>query len=588
MSSANLPSTLSISEHGIRTQKIDDPDLVAKQLQEAAFELIGPNKFEKRRQSRYDDDNPIVATVEIDEGANEVEISARDHVGVTPLTPSSSLEIQPKIDWDQVFNVFLEVHRYERTFDYHGVPITNFLADSKDLEDIYLIVAANYLRNLQPILRHGLIRSFRSRRIDAVDAHGRIDIKKSIWNYKSGIPKQHFITKEPDYNIPANRLIHAAGKYLLTLFRHNAPSDAHRGYYSIFSDVRDKVEYLESRGISSELSDIEEYRRITVGMLPPQRGYYGEAIRISKTILLSATGRPLTGGEEQLTMDYLINMDSLFQDYSQIVLERQAKKITDQSLDEDLNIEIKDGPSYAPFEDIRTNIEPDHIVCKNGEFVAVLDTKYYSDGRDPTRNLENRKQMYRYSTILGIDEMTFICPSTKAQSRTIRPSGKQINVISPEKFSTDRYEICIMEYLEEILDISTLETQLYQDVQEGQICMDDTEGPSLQELLAKDEFSAPFGLPFYRAVQNHVAEECSSVPSPDHVTRIYGELSNQVYSRIKEKVDQRPEWADLVVPVFCEVETDEGIEERVQFHYIGVKDGRIEQLDSTSMVVEWA
>lgn len=589
MSSVNLPSTLSISEHGSSVHEVDDTDLVAKQLQEAAFKPAEQNKkFEKRRQSRFNEDNPVVATAEINESASELEITARDHVGVTPLTPSSSLEIEPKIDWEQVSNVFFKVRQYRRTFDYHGIPIENFLADDKDLTDIYLVVAANYIRNLQPIFREGLIRTFESRHVDAVDAHGRIDIKKSIWNYKSGTPKQHFITKEPDYNVPVNSLIHAAGNYLLNLFRRNAPTDAHQGYYSIFSDLRNRVEALEKRGISSEKSEMDTYQGITLGMLPIQRSYYKEAIGISKTILSSATGRPLSGGEEQLTMDYLINMDSLFEDYSQIVLEEQAREIMEDSLDDDLDIEILDKPSFSPFDDIRTNIEPDHILQADGESVAILDTKYYSDGQDPTKVIENRKQMFRYSTILDIDEMTFICPATEPQRRTIDPSGREINVISPEDFSTEDYAFCVKQYIEETLGVSTLQGELKDKVGSGYIALGGLNNVSLQDLLEGVHLPTPTSSSYWRNVQQYVANEGTSITDFTNIARKNNMFSNPVYKEIKKKAKTNSEWATIVVPILLPNEPDSMDEDVLEFYYLEVSNQNILQIEKDSMVItEW-
>lgn len=588
MSSADLPSTLSITESGSYTQEVKDPDVVAKQLQKAAFEPTGPNTFEKRRRSRFDEKTPIVATATIDVSASEIEIEARDHVGVTPLTPRSSLEIEPKIDWEQVADVFFKVRRYKRTFDYHGIPIEKFLADDRDLADIYLIVAANYIHNLQPVLRNGLIRNFNSRRVDAVDAHGRIDIKRSIWNYKSGIPKQHFITKEPNYDVPVNSLLHAAGTYLLTFFRRNASLETHQGYYSIFSDLRDRVKTLEERGISSEESEIGTYREITVGMLPPQRGYYREAIEISKTILSSATGRPLSGGDEQLMMDYLVDMNSLFEEYSQIVLEEQAAKITEQYGEEGLDIEILDKPSYAPFDDIQTYIGPDHVLREDGENIAILDTKYYSDGRDPTKDLVNREQMYRYSAILGIDEMTFLCPATEPQNRTITPSGKTINVISPGGFSTEAYEICIRKYLVETLDISSLHTKLARDVRNGRIAMGGLNNTSLRDLLKESIFLDPLAVGFYRGVQEYVADTGNSVSNFTYVKRNLNEIGNSVYNEIKKKADANSEWADVVLPVFLQVDTDGSVNDRIRFYYLDVVDEEIKQIESDTMdIKEW-
>lgn len=576
MSSANLPSSLSIPEHGNDTQEIDDPDLVAKQLQDAAFEPAGQNKFEKRREAIYEDKEYVVATAEINESSGELEISARDHVGVTSLTPNSSLEIEPKIDWDQVFNVFLKVHKYDRAFKYHGIPIENFLADDKDLSDIYIIVAANYLQSLQPILRNGLIRSFESKRIDAVDAHGKIDIQKSIWNYKSGTPKQHFITKEPKYDIPVNSLIHLAGKYLLYLFQSNSTQEVHQGYYSIFSEVKDKVEYLESKDISSRLSDLNKYRHITIGMLPSQRAYYQDAIEISKTILSSATGRPLKGGEEHLTMDYLINMDQLFQEYSQIVLEEQLEEIRKSAIDTDWDADIKDEPSFRPFKDINTSIEPDHVVLKDSEIVSILDTKYYSSGVDPTRNSNNRNQMYKYSSILDVDEMAFICPASDPQERTIEPSGRTIRVISPGEFTTQAYEQCVRDYLEETLDVSTEISILYKEYENGIVCKNEFENISLEAALSSEELSTPLDFNFVRDVQKNAANISSTISSYEHVKRKFG-WNNKVYSMIKKAVDEKPNWTNTVIPILFTRDKEDDLEEHLHIRYVECVEGAPKQ-----------
>ena len=61
----------------------------------------------------------------------------------------------------------------------HGIPIEDFLSDDIDLEDIFVVVAANYLNSLQPLYRYGFLREFQTKHVDAVDSRGRIDIEKS-------------------------------------------------------------------------------------------------------------------------------------------------------------------------------------------------------------------------------------------------------------------------------------------------------------------------------------------------------------------------------------------------------------------------
>ncbi|WP_135855236.1 5-methylcytosine restriction system specificity protein McrC [Halorussus salinus] len=579
MSSVNLPSTLSVDEHGSHTQQIDNPDLVASQLQEAAFQPdpVQENVFRKKKRTKYDEKDYLIAKAEIDNRNSELEITARDHVGVTPLTPSSSLEIKPKIDWNEVFNVFLEVHRYKRTFNYQGVPIENFLNDDKDLTDVYLIVAANYIESLKPIFRQGVIRTFDSQRVDAVDAHGRIDIKRSIWNYKSGTPKQHFVTKEPNYNIPVNSLIHLAGKYLLALFRRYEPNNPHQGYYSIFSEVQEKVRYLEERDISSSSSDIREYSQITVGSLPPQRAYYQRAIEISKTILSSAIGEPMTGGEKHLTMDYLINMDSLFQEYSQIVLERQIDKISSELTDES-DIEIRNEEKTSPYSDIDTHIRPDHLLVKDNDIISILDTKYYSGGVNPVRNLENRNQMYRYSTILNVDEMVFLCPETKPVEHKITPSGKVMKVVSPTDFTTENYEASIREYLEDTFNLSTIEKELFEKIEQGHICGIGAPNRAPSEILSMPELSLPINKSFLREIQKDFIKIDDSLPKFAYIRRKYG-FRNPFYQNIRDAIDSPPDWANLIIPLKLEVQNDGELENHLHIQYVAKSENSIDKID---------
>jgi len=266
MSSSFLPERVYISEEEEKT--LDCPPETGKQLQRAAFDQESANKFVKTRTPQGGDDARPVVTAIVE--GDELTISVEDVVGVVELTPTSKLQINPKIGWDDILTMFLAIQESNRSLEYQGVPIDDFLSDDIQIRDIFVVITVNYLSSLQVIHRNGFIRQFSTDRYDALTGKGRIDIEKSVLNLQRGIPRQRFIQKNIDYNTPVNSLIYHAGTYLLRLFQ-AAESETHEQYFKIFSELREGLNRLESVGVNPSAIDLREVRSLSIEDLPRQR-----------------------------------------------------------------------------------------------------------------------------------------------------------------------------------------------------------------------------------------------------------------------------------------------------------------------------
>src|SRR5699024_8182056 len=142
--------------------------------------------------------------------------------------------IEPKIDWNHLFDMLLAVHGRKRSVEYHGIPLSQFRTQDVDLEDVFLILAINYLNGIEDIHRRGFIRRLETRRADLEQPRGVIDIEQSLVNQAEGRTQQHCLLKEVNYDNSANSLLHYAGTHLLRLFQEYESKYDHQAYYHIF------------------------------------------------------------------------------------------------------------------------------------------------------------------------------------------------------------------------------------------------------------------------------------------------------------------------------------------------------------------
>jgi 5-methylcytosine-specific restriction endonuclease McrBC regulatory subunit McrC len=545
MSTAELPSQVSITERGQRI--IDCPPGIEKQLKKAAFEQTSTNVFVKKRTSASNGNEYKIVEAQLD--GDQLTISVEDVVGVTDLTPSSRLQIKPKIGWSEILNMFLTVQKYDRSPDYHGVPIEDFLSENVDIEDIFIVIAVNFLNSLKPLYQHGFIREFDTVRTDAIDAPGRIDIERSLLNLETGIPKQHYVQKVANYNTLTNALIHCAGKHLLQLFQKSTQKHSQDEYYRLFSNLYDAVHNLEQMGIDSSDESVFGFRTVTSGKLPRQREYYKRAIDVSKMILSSTTGQSLESGQEELSMEYIFKMDELFEEFSQIVLEEELNSLNDNPLYKDLaNVMVRSKPTLRPY--VKSNgayHKPDHVLYDGSDVIAVMDSKYYKRDTDPGMDRSLRSQIFSYAFILNTGNMAFLTPDGENHRRQLRNQDGEVATVScSDGFTTERYRSVINSYLQSLLKDDLGESQLVADLEKYEVCLDNISRTSINSVLSTDIFKVGNDRFLFRKIFIHSIKKSEDV-------RIRYEISKEVQYKIrqdlKKKIDEYTGF-DRCIPLF--------------------------------------
>src|SRR6056297_2892897 len=449
------------------------PSSIGDQLRRASFTQQSPGVFTKSQAALDGEQEYEVVTVTVDGDENEVlHVEATDIIGVVSLTPSSKVQVDPKIDWEHIFDMLLAVYDQNRSIEYHGIPLQDFLSDDIHLDDVFVVLAINYLDGLETIHRQGYIRDLVIRRLDSLDGRGEIDVEQTLMNHARGTLEPHWIRNETEYDNAANSLLHYAGKTLLRLFRQNASKYDHPGYDRIFSEVHREVERLEGMGVDSGLGRIDEYRRITLGDLPKQRQYYRKAFDVAKAVLSSSLGQQLKDGPRELVVDYVLNMESLFEQYSQVVIERELSYIKSYDhFDSVANVKPASSPSVNPFEgENQIYHEPDHALQEGEETIAVLDSKYYAEGHDPVKESPSRSRLFSYAYLLHSDRLAFLCPLLEPKRRRITQTGAELEIVSSESdFELDAYDDVVHDYLYEVLVGDYPELEAFRAVAENRL-----------------------------------------------------------------------------------------------------------------------
>lgn len=551
-----LEPRIQVEEKGKRTVEQYPPDIV-DQLKRAAFiEGDAANTYIKRINPTNDTGDQKVATVEVRD--NSLVIEVEDVVGIVNLTPNATLQIDPKIGWGDILEMFLAVGEQRRSLNYRGIPIRDFLADDIGIEDVFIVVAVNYLNSLDDIFRHGFIRSFNHRRTRALDARGRIDITSSLKNFDipNGVPQHVFVQKTIEYSIPVNDIIYKAGQELQRLFHLYAGGGNNPNYARIFSRLERAVQRLEKRGVTGSSVTLSDVPEITNEDIPRQRHYYAQALEISKTILSSSIGRPLDQGREELLMEYILGMESLFEEYSSLVIEEEINELKQNPMIGGLEEVTVDKESYQLFEDdeISFSSQPDHVIKSGDDILAVLDSKYYAKGKNPLKGSWSRSRLLSYGFHLETENLGMIAPLADPDSFRFNGREGELTIISPEDgdFSTEGLRTAVRGYLRDFVG-DHQDTNATVDLQNRPVCHPTVEASVLYDVFDEEELRAEHITGESRNILKYIAKDArltDKVNPRDTTARIGASRKFKRYLR------EEAEGFDLVIPFF--IPADDG------------------------------
>jgi hypothetical protein len=546
--------TFNIPERGeIRIEGC--PSSITDQLRRASFTRESPGVFTKRQKALDSDQKYEVVTVTVEGEENEVlHVEATDIIGVVSLTPSSKVQVDPKIEWEHIFDMLLAVYDQNRSIEYHGIPLQDFLSDDIQLDDVFVVLAINYLDGLETIQQNGYIRDLVIRRTNSLDGRGNIDVEQTLLNHARGTIEPQWIHNETVYNNAVNSLIHFAGKTLLRLFRQKSPENDHPAYDRIFSEVHREVERLEGMGVDSGLDRMDEYQGISLYDLPKQRQYYQKAFDVSKAVMSSSLGQQLRDGPRELVVDYVLNMESLFEQYSQVVIERELDYIKSYDYLSELDdVTPVRSPSVKPFEDEGSIYhEPDHALQEGEETIAVLDSKYYAEGHDPVKESPSRSRLFSYAYLLHSNRLAFLCPLLEPRRRRVAQTGAELQIISPEgEFELDAYGEVVHDYLQNVLVERAPELEAFHAVAkpENELCLDGTDESDMDRAT---DMSGPFTFKdvqdFSLRVIKAAADEYSYQVRNRYDLEQEGDWTRD---QIETRCEQRYEHTTTCIPVFC-------------------------------------
>jgi len=550
------------------------PANITEQLRRASFTRDSPGVFTKRQQALDSDREYDVVTVTVDEDHDSLHVEATDIVGVVSLTPVATLQINPKIPWESIFDMLLAVYNQNRSVTYHGVPLEDFLSDDVALEDVFVVLAINYLEGLREIRRQGFIRDLIVERFDSFDGRGDVDVEQTLRNHARGALEPTWIRNRTEYDNAANSLLHYAGTTLLRVFRQNADDHDHPAYDRLFSHVHREVDRLEEMGVDSGLDRMDTYRVLALTDLPTQRRYYRKAFDVSKAIMSSSLGQQLREGPRELVVDYVLNMESLFEQYSQVVIERQLDRIREYDhLSRLDDVTATRSPSVQPFDtDGEVYHQPDHALQRGEETIAVLDSKYYAEGHDPIRESASRSRLFSYGYLLDADHLAFLCPLLESKRRRITQTGAELRVVSPDReFTLDGYDTVIREYLHEVLAEEYPQLDVFRVVAENRLCLD---GVSVVSLNRATDMSGPFTFKDSKSFSLRVVKAAADEHSYNVRNRSDLEQEGEwTRDQIERRCEQRYEHTTTCVPVFCR----DGREEWVDLYFLNNGAGEVEK-----------
>ena len=481
----------------------DCPSEITGELRRASFSEQASGVYTKSQQTTDldgDETTYDVLTVTVHDGGSTLRLSARDLVGQVSLTPRATVRIDPKISWDDVLDMLLAVYQRQRSIEYHGLPLDQIFGGGSDIEDLLVLLTINLLDGLETVTRRGFIREFNVRRVTAMDGNGRVDLEQTLLNNAQGNPQPTWVQNEIDYDNTVNSLLHYAATTLRRLFRDRAAADELRPQHEqLYAELDHEIQRLENKGITSNQRRVPAYQRLQLYDLPRQRHYYKRALEVAKSVLASSLSHEFDT-ESQLATDYVMNMESLFEEYSELVLEDELDTLKEYDyVDAFANVSMRDSPVVTPFVNERDIFhQPDHELIRGEDTLAVLDSKYYAEGENPVRKSPTRSQLFSYAYLLDTEELGFLCPLLDAEKRTVAQTGARLSIVSPGEgnFDPETYRAAVHEYLYSVLVQSEPVLEIFKTLarptsdKSSALCLEDAK---LEDLSDVKSIASPFG-----------------------------------------------------------------------------------------------
>jgi 5-methylcytosine-specific restriction enzyme subunit McrC len=345
-------------------------------------------------------------------------IAAGGFIGLIPLTPTVTIEINPKLPVRNLARV-LDVARSSLT------PLATadrlYLTNDDPTDSILEFLGRNLLDAAKPLELFGLHKEYLRSARSTSHPSGRIDISSSLKKHWSRGQLHRVVAQrfEQASDVPVNRVIKYALQFLLQRLRSTSPTslDLIRRANQAFNQLPGSIGEMA-------IADLQDAKTVIQRrLLPTQRDYYYRALEIAVLILSNGGIALQEKGSDVLLRSFVVNFDDLFECYIRRVLQSFASN----------EIGVFDGNNERRkylFQNTKIHhAQPDIVISSNVVAKTVVSDVKYKDL--PKR--EDINQAVTYAVSYGTDRTLII-----HQVRPGSPSGlKHIGVLGG--ISVDAY-----------------------------------------------------------------------------------------------------------------------------------------------------
>lgn len=296
---------------------------------------------------------------------NKVRLSAGKYIGLIPLAPGVLVDVRPKLPITNLAHVLdVAMHPVESIA---GIE-RNYLETDIASESVTNFITTNFLRALQDIQRYGWLKEYIQRTEITSHPKGRIDLAGTLRNCwsRGAMHQVRSRSFQQTSDIPVNRLLRHMLEILL-LSRSGGSND--QGITArannVFSEFPSSIGKLRS-GDRAACEDIVARRS-----LPSTRSYYYRALEIALMVMSGQSISFQSYGADVTLDTAIIDFETVFEDYSRRVLQRQAGN----------SVIVKDGnfEGKRPLFDNKSHppAQPDIVVVSAaGGSPVIADVKY--------------------------------------------------------------------------------------------------------------------------------------------------------------------------------------------------------------------
>lgn len=293
-------------------------------------------------------------------------IAAGGFIGLIPLTPMVTIEVNPKLPVRNLARV-LDVARSSLT------PLATadrlYLTDDGPTDSIMEFLGKNLLDSLRPIDLLGLHKEYLRRAHSTTHPSGRIDISSSLQQHWSHGQLHRVVAQrfEQTPDIPINRVIKYAIQFLLQRMRSTSLTSL-----ELTKKANQALNRLPESIGPMAVTDLHDAKAaLQRRQLPAQRDYYYRPLEVAVLVLSNGGIALQEKGNDVLLRSFVVNFDDLFECYIRRVLQSFASN----------EVGVFDGNNERKkylFQNTKVHhAQPDIVIASNVTAKTIVaDVKY--------------------------------------------------------------------------------------------------------------------------------------------------------------------------------------------------------------------